>query len=184
MKTCRSCNNQKPLEDFPTQIKRGKKIHLGNCRVCHNEKQREAYYRNHEKRKEGLRLQHAAHRDERNAKLREYNKRPDVQEKRKLKHQENREANLEKNWKQGLKRRYGFTYEQYIEMLAAQDGRCAICGTTESWSRSNRFAVDHDHSSGKIRALLCHKCNRVIGSMEDDPELLRKAADYIESFRD
>lgn len=84
-------------------------------------------------------------------------------------------------------KRYGFAPGEYDAMLAAQGGVCAICGKAET-SKSNHggllpLAVDHDHESGLVGALLCHNCNKGLGSFRDDPELLRAAADYLNSVR-
>lgn len=70
-------------------------------------------------------------------------------------------------------------------MMAQQDGRCAICNESSSWNRreGHRLPIDHDHESGRIRALLCHPCNQALGLMRDDPERLRAAASYIERYR-
>ncbi len=46
-----------------------------------------------------------------------------------------------------------------------------------------RLAIDHDHKTGQVRSLLCKKCNGVLGLVDDDPALLRAAADYIERHR-
>jgi hypothetical protein len=77
-----------------------------------------------------------------------------------------------------LKKLYGITPEQYERMLEDQNHRCAICQEPEKQSR--RLAVDHDHSTGKVRSLLCQSCNTAIGKLKDDPELIRRAAEYVE----
>jgi len=82
-----------------------------------------------------------------------------------------------------LKRSYGITQAQYEEMLAEQGGGCAICGTDvfgDNQHGSMSAAVDHDHDTGVVRGLLCRECNTTLGRMKDNPELLRRAADYIE----
>lgn len=88
-----------------------------------------------------------------------------------------------------IKRYYHFTEAEYDALLEAQGGVCAICESSDPKGRGRYFHIDHDHlhcpegarSCGKcIRGLLCHLCN--IGSIED-PNLLRKKADYIEKFR-
>ena len=61
-----------------------------------------------------------------------------------------------------------------------QDGRCFICGQIPS---SRGLLLDHDHETGKMRALLCHNCNGGLGFFRDDPELLVKAAGYVLSFK-
>lgn len=75
---------------------------------------------------------------------------------------------------------YGITGEEYEAMLAAQNGCCAICESSE-WSGKDRAPhVDHDHVTGKVRALLCGNCNNGLGNFGDDPARLRAAAEYLE----
>jgi hypothetical protein len=77
-------------------------------------------------------------------------------------------------------RKYGITVDDYTRMREAQNGCCAICKRPDG---RRRLAVDHDHVTKKVRALLCGPCNVTLGMMRDDPQLLRAAADYLESFR-
>lgn len=77
----------------------------------------------------------------------------------------------------------GVTPDLLVTMFAAQGGRCAICGTDEFNGRGNRPHLDHDHTTGKIRGLLCHSCNTGMGALGDSPEILREAAAYLESYR-
>lgn len=76
-------------------------------------------------------------------------------------------------------RRYGITGQQYVEMLEAQGGGCAICKATESNRSSRRLSVDHDHLTGKVRGLLCSRCNHGLGLFRDDPGVLQVARDYL-----
>jgi len=79
-----------------------------------------------------------------------------------------------------LQRKYGITLSDYDELLRKQGG-CAICGVTEPGGRFNKhFHVDHDHQTGKIRGLLCYRCNTSIGAFGDSAELLRHAVKYLE----
>lgn len=78
-------------------------------------------------------------------------------------------------------RRYGVTWEQYEQMLADQNGTCAICPRTSS-GKGRPLDVDHDHVTGKARGLLCSRCNRGISFFLDDPELLRSAIAYLEMY--
>jgi hypothetical protein len=84
--------------------------------------------------------------------------------------------------------KFGLEPEQYAEMHATQNGVCAICGQAETATTKRgmvkTLAVDHDHATGKIRALLCTGCNTGIGLLRDSPERLRDAAAYIESHRE
>ncbi|MFF4815299.1 endonuclease VII domain-containing protein [Kitasatospora sp. NPDC001309] len=75
---------------------------------------------------------------------------------------------------------YGLTSEEYNLLLAAQGGRCAICQET----RRGNLAVDHCHRTEAIRGLLCARCNGQLlaRGARDRPEVLRRAADYLESY--
>lgn len=83
-----------------------------------------------------------------------------------------------------LKTRLGLPHGTYATMLAAQDGKCAICGRTEPGGRTRRFHVDHDEATGKIRGLLCSPCNTGIGQLQHDPNLILSAIEYLRLHKD
>ena len=70
-------------------------------------------------------------------------------------------------------RLYGLTHEQYDELLAKQEYACATC------RQKKPLDVDHDHQTGKVRGLLCRRCNIAIGQFEDDPDLIDRIASYL-----
>jgi hypothetical protein len=78
-----------------------------------------------------------------------------------------------------LWRNYGLTQTDYDFMVAAQRGLCAIC---ERRPRT-KLCVDHCHTTRRLRFLLCNKCNTGFGQFEEDPRLLRRAADYAEFWQ-
>ena len=82
-----------------------------------------------------------------------------------------------------LRKAYNITLDDYNKMLLDQGGKCAICGGTESHTKSGNFCVDHDHETGQVRSLLCDWCNKALGLFSDNPELMRSAAVYIEKFK-
>lgn len=82
-----------------------------------------------------------------------------------------------------LKRTYGVTPEQYDAQLKLQNGACAICSRKEKDSRYQKLCVDHSHQTLQVRGLLCFGCNAAIGSFEDNPEVLEKAAAYLRQFK-
>jgi len=82
-----------------------------------------------------------------------------------------------------LKKTYGISHSDYLNMLSNQNGGCAICNT-DNPSKSKRkkhFCVDHCHDTGKIRGLLCDSCNRGIGLLKDNPDILMNAFKYLKS---
>jgi len=84
-----------------------------------------------------------------------------------------------------LKKQYGITLDEYDPMLEQQKGVCAICGEKETnldtrTGRIFELAVDHCHETGKVRGLLCTKCNTGLGAFKDSVELLNKAINYLQ----
>ena len=81
-----------------------------------------------------------------------------------------------------LKHQCGITLEQYEAMAEYQFHRCAVCGDPET--RKNQggimnLNVDHDHMTGKIRGLLCNRCNRVLGMVKEDITVLEEMKNYL-----
>jgi hypothetical protein len=75
-----------------------------------------------------------------------------------------------------LKAKYGLSLAEYKEMLEAQGGGCAICGSNDD---GRNLSVDHCHVTGAIRGVLCSSCNMAIGLLKDSAELLIRAAGYL-----
>lgn len=100
--------------------------------------------------------------------------------------EQRRELIREYNLRYNLATKYGITIDEYMAMLEAQQGLCVVCGQPpqeDGIKAASRLHVDHDHVTGKVRALLCNSCNNGIGRFRDDPALLRAAAEYIERHR-
>jgi len=92
-----------------------------------------------------------------------------------------RPCNELRKYKGFIKRTYGISYKDYIGMQELQGNRCAICKSSESSNkRTDRFFVDHCHATGKVRGLLCSKCNHGLGHFNDSPKLLLNAVKYLE----
>lgn len=85
-----------------------------------------------------------------------------------------------------LQRSFGISLSQYNLMYIKQDGLCAICGKPELGGRGviRKLAVDHDHHTGKNRALLCHRCNTAIGLFFEDEDIMASAISYLREHRD
>lgn len=75
-----------------------------------------------------------------------------------------------------MKKQYNITLSEYNRLFDHQLGKCYICGKEQE---KKRLAIDHDHKTGKLRGLLCHKCNMGIGMFNEDVSLLINAINYI-----
>jgi Recombination endonuclease VII/HNH endonuclease len=81
-----------------------------------------------------------------------------------------------------LKRYYGIGLLEYGKLLISQNGKCAICGNENGGHRNGdpkALAVDHDHTTGKVRGLLCEACNQGIGKLKEDVTILQRAIEYL-----
>lgn len=163
LRQCKDCNELKPLTDF-SKLKDGLRPH---CRPCAAARLR-AW---REKNKDHVKTYYT-----------EYNKTPERKAKKNEYNRQRYQRDREYHRRTRLPREFGITVEQYDEMLAAQNNRCAIC---EKPCKSGRkLAIDHCHNTDRVRGLLCMNCNRAIGWLEDDVDRLMAAAAYILSYRD
>lgn len=149
MRTCRLCEQEKPLEDFP------KGRH--QCRPCFNAKQRGRY-------------QALIQTEEGRAKVDEW--------RRNYSDRVGKDTRLAYWREHNLKHKYGMTHDDFLDMLADQDGKCAICGSEDSKRKGDKHLhVDHNHQTGKVRGLLCNSCNRGLGLLGEAN--LQAALDYL-----
>lgn len=153
MKVCRVCKIEKALTEFYAQ-KKNKDNLKTECKTCHYEAHK-IYRANggQEKEKENRRLRKLA------------------------------DPNYSKN--SSYKTRYGITADDYDRMLKEQDGKCKLCnkeehvrGTTPD-KKPKRLAVDHCHKTGKVRGLLCHNCNVMLGQYEKWKDKFPLFEEYI-----
>jgi len=85
-------------------------------------------------------------------------------------------------WTSFIQRTYGITAEEYYDLLQRQNYKCAICESTDVNNgrvSSNKMFIDHCHTSGEVRGLLCSKCNQALGLFNDDTSLLQRAIEYL-----
>lgn len=91
-------------------------------------------------------------------------------------------AAANRKWRLG--KLFGITQEQFEQMLMAQNGVCAVCKQPEKLVNKtgniSPLSIDHCHTTGQVRSLLCNRCNTTLGKVADDPNLLRGLADYLE----
>lgn len=105
----------------------------------------------------------------------------------KLKHREYYKTKYEQTAENNrLKKLYGITLDYYDELLQSQDFVCAICKKQETQKttskRISRLSVDHNHSTGSIRGLLCYACNTGIGQFKENKEIMINAIRYLEKY--
>lgn len=89
------------------------------------------------------------------------------------------------NRKSSLKQSYGITIEDYNIMFHNQNGCCAICNKhilELDQKKKKNLCVDHNHETGEIRGLLCDKCNRGIGFLQDNADIILSAYNYLSNF--
>lgn len=78
-----------------------------------------------------------------------------------------------------LKYAYGITVEKYEAMVAAQNGKCAICGKRAHENVGGKLHVDHCHRTNQVRGLLCNDCNHGLGQFRDNTQFLISAVIYL-----
>lgn len=151
-KTCTKCKVEKEIEKFARRSGKNRHLRQSWCHSCTNKSASGAPSRS----PAAQRRYAARHRADNPDSVRDYR----------------------------LRSKYGITLEQYNEMLARQSGGCAICSTLPSIIHAGEtvssLSVDHDHTTGRVRGLLCHPCNMAIGLFKDNVDRLRSAAAYLE----
>lgn len=170
LKVCLKCKIEKPFSHFGTRNRNshGKR---GRCKICERE-DRLAAYTPEIKEKERLA-----------AKKWYWNNRERSHKTQKIWCENNKERRFEYQRRRELYRKYGITLEKYKEMFDAQNGKCKICYSDEpkhNEKQKRSFYIDHCHKTNIIRGLLCTHCNLALGQFNDDPVLLRRAAEYVE----
>jgi hypothetical protein len=163
MKRCKKCGAIKALEDF-YRCAGTRDGHRGDCKVCNLEAKHERYVADPTAAKARAKRWQQANPERVNATQRLRRAKPEAKLQARASH---------------LQRKYGMTIEQYEAMLEAQGGGCFICGRPPRDDIS--LHVDHDHSTGKIRGILCFCCNNALADFQEDPSLLRKAVEYLSS---
>lgn len=204
-KTCTKCKQELPVTSYSKDNTRtdGLSPYCKPCRSDENKawrernaerkRQMDREYRasNLEKCRQKEREYNESHREERNAYFRRYYAESEERRQQaKDSAKEWRKNNPEKvrqRWQSRsyltrldhhLRGKFGITLADYNEMLEQQEGLCAICRQPPRGQR--RLVVDHCHETGKVRQLLCHPCNSGMGLLQDNPELLAKAIQYLE----
>jgi hypothetical protein len=151
-------------------------------------------YKDPDKRREAQRRYSQKHKEKERQRLKERQSNPAYKEYQKKYRERNREKakatsqewrDTEHGRNKMLLNKYGITLNQYNELLEKQLHACAICKEPESqtnWGKTKRLAVDHCHNTGRVRGLLCQRCNTTLGRYEDDPYVWENFVAYLESF--
>lgn len=187
VKKCIDCREYKPKDDF-YRCRRHKDGLTSLCKTCDNARRKRHYEDNREdalaksaayrvKHREKLRVQQRAYVEKNRDALKAYAA---------TYRDSNRDAVRKACRNSSLVRHFGMTVEDYERMLASQSGVCAICGREETRKRGDQplsLSVDHCHTTGKIRGLLCSYCNHGIGNFQDDTDRMMRAIKYLEGSR-
>lgn len=158
LKACRRCGELKSIADDFHRRRKESEGRVAVCKACHSEKLQD-YFAD------------PVNRARRFAAQKQYHE---------LSRPRTRARSLQK---------YGITPGEYDRMYDEQDGLCAICLSQRSRlgtgaSRGDVLCVDHDHESGRVRGLLCQRCNRAIGLLGDDHDVLLSAIDYLQRIEE
>lgn len=172
MKTCSKCKLPKKETEFYFRTPDKTKL-TSNCKRCASDNGKRSYHkdllRNRKRSREKRRALRAANPEKFRKEDREYRRaNPQISARWKKTHPDSIKNSY-------LYVEYGMTLDEWKRLLLEQKGVCAICGKL-----GKPFCVDHCHRTGKIRGLLCRKCNTAIGQLNDSLELARLAVSYLE----
>jgi hypothetical protein len=161
MKRCKHCAEVKPLDLF-YRDRAGADGHRPECKECTRRRRQTWYQKNREREIARVRQWQVENADRRRAYMEEYAS----SGKKRVKDHESY-----------LRRTFGFTPTEYEALFDAQGGLCAICEARPA------VHLDHDHETGRVRGALCFGCNGGLGQFGDDPDLFRRAIEYLERHK-
>ena len=162
---CRECGVELIENDNWTPSNARKKDYI--CRSCNAKRCKAWNEQNKDKKQEYNKEWHKQNKDKRREYKKEYHK-----------------QNKDKRREYHLKSTYGIDEAEWNRMFEAQGGRCAICGSEDPKGNHGVFHVDHCHTTGKVRGLLCDTCNRGLGMFYDNTNTLKNAIEYLEAHHD
>lgn len=179
-KICYKCKKRKPISEF--YYNKGRKNNLDDwCKSCHRVRYKRYYKENREHILMKEKLQRQKFTPEEKNKLNAYNRKYYAKNRIKKREYMNayarkwRRKHPEKDKLARLKRDYNLTFLDIKKMKVQQDNKCLIC----DYPLPNNFVIDHDHKTGKVRGLLCRRCNTSLGLFRDDPNILKRAINYL-----
>ena len=153
IKKCGRCKQEKPVDRFFKRNRRGRKEHQNYCKKCSRKVVKKFVKENSE------------FREKQSKYLKEYWQTDTAKYKDRLR---------------SVKKLYGITEEEYIELMDKQNGVCPICkeSLVKPDDKRNPY-VDHCHTTGMVRGLLHHKCNTFLGFADTDQRILRWSQEYL-----
>lgn len=176
-KSCKSCGLILPLDQFYLKGN-GSDRRDSRCRICRAAEVRMYRAQNPEIVKAIQKRTCAKHAEKHRARASKWYRENHQYAKEQMAARRREKPETIKNEK--LRLSFGITLSDYNKMMEAQKDRCAICGIHNSDCKRS-LAVDHCHTTGRVRGLLCGKCNSAIGLMNESTEVLKNAISYLEN---
>ena len=185
----KECKIHGPLKAEETRYKNENNL---RCKYCERESAKKSRAKHGAKRNEQLRIRRLTDHEwaeeqrkkDREGRKKNYHKNRDKILKARS---DKNKTNPEKLMATNLRKMYGITISDYDNMLKAQNNLCAICSLPETsihprTKEIKKLSVDHNHNSGKVRGLLCTRCNCMIGYARESEILLNKAIEYLRTY--
>jgi hypothetical protein len=166
MKTCSRCQCEKPTEDFYAR--------QAVCKSCSVQRAAEWAVANPDRARAAKVRYASKNKDKQRLRAREWARR----NKEAVNAKHRAAYDPAESRKRMLQSRYGLSPEQYNQLFLDQGGSCASCGTALVDSASTH--VDHCHKTGRVRSILCRRCNTCLGQFDEDAALIRKLAEYAD----
>ncbi len=187
-KICSKCGVPKPLNEF-SRKKASKDGRETRCKVCCSIYNRKRYAKNPAKTKARSAKHYKDNPKKVNADSAKWGKKNP--EKRKISRKKWVKKNPEKAKtiaKRTRLKKYGLSIDDFENMVDEQSNRCVICGEYEvirnyKNGKIKELSIDHDHETGQVRELLCHRCNTMLGMAGDDFEILQKGSEYLKKWK-
>lgn len=166
MKVCGACKQRKSVSEFNKHYGKPR----SECKPCHSASSKRWNDKNKDHRSKYVKVWHAENKAVVSGHKRKYeqNMSPEQKARRKDYHY----------WRH-LRLNYGVTPEIYAAMLKAQGGLCALCCKPGRTGRNGKMDVDHCHTTGRVRGLLCRHCNIALGILGDTPERMEIVMTYV-----
>lgn len=183
LKSCKYHGNL--LQNQITLVKNRRGTFDKICTLCRRERIKKSYQKNIAKHKLRKKNDYQKNKEKYIEYSRQY--RLNNKEKVKLSRQLYGIKNKDRVKNQILKQKFNIRIDQYKNMFSSQNGLCKICQQPETIKARNcdyikALSVDHCHKTGKIRGLLCDRCNKGIGYLKDSIELLQNAIRYLKEY--